>query len=86
MVPQAPRLFRRGGGRVVRRRSGGGGRIDVALAGDERLVDHMQQAARVADWTAFLYQGELVEYDRTEVLFTKPQSSKTEDYITGRFG
>ena len=51
------------------------------------IVTHnMQQAARVADWTAFFYQGELVEYDRTESLFTAPRHARTEDYITGRFG
>ncbi len=51
------------------------------------IVTHnMQQAARVADFTAFFYLGELVEYDRTEVLFTKPSDGRTEDYITGRFG
>jgi phosphate transport system ATP-binding protein len=46
----------------------------------------MQQAARVADYTAFFYMGELVEFDATDVLFTKPSNPKTEDYITGRFG
>jgi len=51
------------------------------------IVTHnMQQAARVADHTAFLHMGELVEYDRTDVLFTKPSNQRTEDYITGRFG
>ena len=51
------------------------------------IVTHnMQQAARVADWTAFLHQGELVEYARTELLFTEPKHQRTEDYITGRFG
>ncbi|MBI5501289.1 MAG: phosphate ABC transporter ATP-binding protein [Deltaproteobacteria bacterium] len=51
------------------------------------IVTHnMQQAARVADFTAFFYQGELVEVDRTDVLFTHPNNRKTEDYITGRFG
>jgi phosphate transport system ATP-binding protein len=51
------------------------------------IVTHnMQQAARVADWTAFLYQGELVEYDRTDAVFTRPRHQRTEDYITGRFG
>ena len=51
------------------------------------IVTHnMQQAARVADYTAFFYLGELVEFDRTDVLFTKPSNSRTEDYITGRFG
>jgi phosphate transport system ATP-binding protein len=51
------------------------------------IVTHnMQQAARVSDWTAFFYMGELVEYDRTNNIFTKPSKPKTEDYITGRFG
>ncbi len=51
------------------------------------IVTHnMQQAARVSDWTAFFYMGELIEYDRTTNIFTKPSKSKTEDYITGRFG
>lgn len=47
---------------------------------------HLQQAARLADYTAFLNLGELVEFDRTEVLFTNPRSQRTEDYITGRYG
>ena len=46
----------------------------------------VQQAARVSDHTAFFYMGELVEYDTADVIFTKPSSSRTEDYITGRFG
>lgn len=51
------------------------------------IVTHnMQQAARVSDYTAFLYEGELVEYGLTRELFVKPKSKKTEDYITGRFG
>jgi phosphate transport system ATP-binding protein len=51
------------------------------------IVTHnMQQAARVSDWTAFFYMGDLVEYDRTNVIFTKPSQGRTEDYITGRFG
>jgi phosphate transport system ATP-binding protein len=51
------------------------------------LVTHnMQQAARVSDWTAFMYLGELIEYDDTDVIFTKPNNEKTQDYITGRFG
>ncbi|MBX3185039.1 MAG: phosphate ABC transporter ATP-binding protein [Polyangiaceae bacterium] len=51
------------------------------------IVTHnMQQAARVADTTAFFYMGELVEYDQTDVIFTRPKQRKTEDYITGRFG
>ncbi|MFO1022110.1 MAG: phosphate ABC transporter ATP-binding protein PstB [Planctomycetales bacterium] len=51
------------------------------------IVTHnMQQAARVSEWTAFFYQGHLVEMGRTEQLFTKPREKDTEDYITGRFG
>lgn len=51
------------------------------------IVTHnMQQAARVADFTAFFYMGELVEYDTTDVIFTRPSEKRTEDYITGRFG
>jgi len=51
------------------------------------IVTHnMQQAARVADFTAFFYMGQLVEYDLTDVIFTRPKERRTEDYITGRFG
>ncbi len=51
------------------------------------IVTHnMQQAARVSDYTAFLYEGELIEYGLTRQLFVKPQKKQTEDYITGRFG
>jgi phosphate transport system ATP-binding protein len=51
------------------------------------IVTHnMQQAARVSDYTAFLYEGVLVEFGRTSKLFVKPQNQQTEDYITGRFG
>jgi phosphate transport system ATP-binding protein len=51
------------------------------------IVTHnMQQAGRVADHTAFLYMGELVEYGPTDRLFTRPAEQRTEDYITGRFG
>jgi phosphate transport system ATP-binding protein len=51
------------------------------------IVTHnMQQAARVSDHTAFFYMGELVEYAPTDQLFTQPSNSRTEDYITGRFG
>lgn len=50
------------------------------------MVTHnMQQALRVADNTAFFYQGELIEYNNTEELFTLPKEAKTEEYITGRF-
>jgi phosphate transport system ATP-binding protein len=51
------------------------------------IVTHnMQQAARVSDYTAFLYMGEVVEYGPTEGLFTNPTEERTEAYITGRFG
>jgi phosphate transport system ATP-binding protein len=51
------------------------------------IVTHnMQQAARVSDYTAFLYLGQLVEYDETSTIFTKPRKKETQDYITGRFG
>jgi len=51
------------------------------------IVTHnMQQAARSSDYTAFLYLGELVEFDATETIFTRPKERRTEDYITGRFG
>jgi phosphate transport system ATP-binding protein len=51
------------------------------------LVTHnMQQAARVSDYTAFMHNGQLVEFDETDRIFTSPRARKTEDYITGRFG
>lgn len=51
------------------------------------IVTHnMQQAARVSDYTAFLYLGELIEFGATDRLFTNPKEKKTEDYITGRYG
>jgi len=51
------------------------------------IVTHnMQQAARVSDQTAFMYMGELIEYSDTNTIFTTPKQSKTEDYITGRYG
>jgi phosphate transport system ATP-binding protein len=51
------------------------------------IVTHnMQQAARISDWTAFFLMGELVEFDETSRLFTKPKDQRTENYITGRFG
>jgi phosphate transport system ATP-binding protein len=46
----------------------------------------MQQAARVSAYTAFLYMGELIEYDKTEIIFTNPKIRRTEDYVTGKFG
>jgi phosphate transport system ATP-binding protein len=51
------------------------------------IVTHnMQQAARMSDYTAFFYLGELVEYDTTRKMFTSPAQKRTEDYVTGRFG
>jgi phosphate transport system ATP-binding protein len=51
------------------------------------IVTHnMQQAARVAEFTGFFLMGRLVEFDKTETIFTKPRDKRTEDYITGRFG
>ena len=51
------------------------------------IVTHnMQQAARVSDVTAFFYLGELIECDRTDVVFTRPAQRRTEDYVTGKFG
>ena len=51
------------------------------------IVTHnMQQAARVSDYTAYMYLGELIEFGRTDDIFTKPRRKETEDYITGRFG
>jgi phosphate transport system ATP-binding protein len=51
------------------------------------IVTHnMQQAARVSDYTAFLYMGKLIEFDNTDKLFTNPHQKQTEDYITGRYG
>ena len=51
------------------------------------IVTHnMQQAARVSDYTAFMYLGKLIEFDETEVIFTNPSRKETEDYITGRYG
>jgi len=46
----------------------------------------MQQAQRISDWTGFLYLGEMIEFDRTEKMFTNPGNKLTEQYITGRFG
>ncbi len=51
------------------------------------IVTHnMQQAARVSDYTAFMYMGDLVEYGDTDTIFTRPRKRQTEDYITGRYG
>jgi phosphate transport system ATP-binding protein len=60
---------------------------ELARAFTVVIVTHnMQQAARVSNHTAFFYMGDLIEFDRTDVIFTKPRQQKTEDYITGRFG
>ena len=59
------------------------------LRGDYTIVivtHNMQQAARVSDMTAYFYEGRLIEYGRTEEVFTKPKEKHTEEYITGRFG
>ena len=59
------------------------------LANDHTIVivtHNMQQAARVSDYTAFMYLGELVEFDTTQKMFTRPSDRRTQDYITGRFG
>ncbi|MEZ5742063.1 MAG: ATP-binding cassette domain-containing protein, partial [Burkholderiaceae bacterium] len=51
------------------------------------IVTHnMQQAARVSDYTAYMYLGELIEFGSTDEIFVKPRRKETEDYITGRFG
>jgi phosphate ABC transporter ATP-binding protein, PhoT family (TC 3.A.1.7.1) len=51
------------------------------------IVTHnMQQAARISDYTGFMYLGELIEFNPTEKIFTKPDKKLTEDYVTGRFG
>ena len=51
------------------------------------IVTHnMQQAARVSDFTAYMYLGELIEFGPTDEIFIKPKNKQTEDYITGRFG
>ena len=58
-------------------------KVDYTVA----IVTHnMQQAARVSDFTAYMYLGELVEFGETEQIFIKPKKKETEDYITGRFG
>jgi phosphate transport system ATP-binding protein len=51
------------------------------------IVTHnMQQAARVSDYTAYMYLGEMIEFGVTDEIFIKPKKKETEDYITGRFG
>ena len=50
------------------------------------VTHNMQQAARVADYTAFFHLGEIIEYNDTKVMFSTPAQKKTEDYISGRYG
>lgn len=51
------------------------------------IVTHnMGQAARISDYSMFMYLGQLVEYDRTQIMFTKPSDKRTEEYLTGQFG
>jgi len=50
------------------------------------VTHNMQQAARVSDYTAYMYLGELIEFGETDQIFIKPKRKETEDYITGRFG
>jgi phosphate transport system ATP-binding protein len=59
------------------------------LRGDYTIIivtHNMQQAARVSDYTAFLYEGRLIEFGPTNQIFTRPRKQQTEDYITGKFG
>ncbi|MDB5882831.1 MAG: phosphate transporter ATP-binding protein PhoT family [Ramlibacter sp.] len=68
------------------------GRIEELIAELKKdytvvIVTHnMQQAARVSDYTAYMYLGKLIEFDETDTIFLKPRKKATEDYITGRFG
>jgi len=50
------------------------------------VTHNMQQAARVSDKTGFFWLGELIEFDETTTIFTRPSLQQTEDYVTGRFG
>jgi len=50
------------------------------------VTHNMQQAARLADYTAFMYLGKLIEFDETDVIFTNPRQRQTEEYVTGKFG
>ncbi len=50
------------------------------------VTHNMQQAARVSDYTAYMYLGELIEHGETDRIFTRPSRKETEDYITGKFG
>jgi phosphate transport system ATP-binding protein len=61
-------------------------RASVGAAPVVIVTHNMQQASRVSDYTAFMYLGELIEFDETEKIFTAPDKQQTQDYITGRFG
>ena len=50
------------------------------------VTHNMQQAARISDYTAYMYLGEMIEFDETNKIFTNPSKKETEDYITGKFG
>ena len=51
------------------------------------IVTHnMSQAARISDYSMFMYLGELIEYDKTRIMFTNPRDKRTEEYLTGQFG
>jgi phosphate transport system ATP-binding protein len=50
------------------------------------VTHNMQQAARISDYTAYMYLGDLIEYGETDKIFTRPTRKETEDYITGKFG
>jgi phosphate transport system ATP-binding protein len=50
------------------------------------VTHNMQQAARISDYTAYMYLGEMIEFDATDKIFTNPSRKETEDYITGKFG
>ena len=51
------------------------------------IVTHnMQQTGRISDYTSFFYMGDLIEFDKTDIIFTNPKQKQTENYITGRFG
>ena len=54
--------------------------------GDENVEYSLQQVARTSDYTAFFYLGELIEFNKNEVMFSNPAKRQTEDYISGRFG
>ena len=60
--------------------------LDPTLRISTYAAHNMQQAARVSEHTAFMYLGELIEFNKTDMIFTTPKDQRTQDYITGRFG